>query len=206
MAVKNHVLTSLFITALLAMPLTGHTQEAGSNGDFKFVAAAGITFGGDNLTKVRYYDDDDDYLFSDNLEAGGLIYLGGGGNYRFANSPISLQGLLAYHFDSVDADNGDASIDRWVFDLTAFYHIGDHHRLGLGLTRHFSPHFEQKIDSQKVKVDFDDATGFLVEYNYLFTESAGIGLRYTDIEYEAPEILYDSVNASNVGLFVYGLF
>lgn len=207
MSLKNS-LTALVVAGVSTLGFSIHAsaqadtgQPAGNEGGLDFVLSAGITIGGDDFVEVE--NDDGDHV--DDIEAGGLLYIGAGGHYRFANSPISIQAVYAYHFDTVDADNGDATFDRFELDLTLFYNTGPH-RFGIGMTQHFGPTLEVDIDFYDGDVDFDDATGFLVEYGFRFTETGAIGIRYTDIDYDASDISGESVDGSNVGLFITGFF
>lgn len=190
-------------TIVSALTVQAQAQETASDDEsgFQFVISAGITFGGDDFVAIE--DEDGDHV--DDLEAGGFLYLGAGTNYRFSNSPISIQAVYAYHFDSVDADNGDASFDRFDLDLTVFYNTGAH-RIGTGLTHHFSPSLDVDADFFDGDVDFDDATGFLVEYNYMFSQHGAIGVRYTFIDYEASDVDADEVDGDHIGLFINGFF
>lgn len=216
--------------ALLGSTNAGAQQHAITDrGQLQWVFTTGLTAGGDDLATVEY--DDGDY--SVDIEAGGLIYFGAGINYRFADSPLSIQAGLGYHFDGADADNGDASFSRIPIDVIGFYNLGNH-RLGIGLTRHTNIDFEKEIESftyyEKVDTDFSDATGFVIEYNYLFSRMVALGIRYTDIDYKYdytqtqtgfgytyfPVFNYGFINSieygsakadgNNVGVFVHVLF
>lgn len=167
----------------------------------QWVASIGLTFGGDDLATAK--TDDGDY--KDDVEAGGLIYLGGGLKYNFANSPFSIQGVLGYHFDFVDADNGDAWFTRNFFDLLGIYRFGQH-CIGLGATQHFNAEYEIDSDLEDLTVDFDDANGFIIEYTYLASPYVGISVRYTDIEYDFSDYDVDSIDGNNIGLFINGYF
>lgn len=200
--------SAIFVTSLMFVSGFSHAQEAATpepeTGGLQWVASLGITFGGDDLVEVEYEDLDLD----DELEAGGLIYLGAGANYDFRDSPFSIRGIFGYHFDSVDADNGEGSLDRTFIDVIGFYRLGNH-RIGVGLTQHFSPNFDVDIDGGiDESFDFDSASGVLLEYNYVTSDQVAIGIRYTDIDYELDEsgFLSETVDASHAGIFIIGFF
>lgn len=208
MSFKNNGMALLVAgVSSLVLSIPASAQEdagipTGNEGGFDFVLTAGLTIGGDDFVEIE--DDNGDHV--DDLEAGGLIYLGAGGHYRFANSPLSIQAVYAYHWDSVDADNGDATFDRFELDMILFYNNGPH-RFGAGMTQHFGPSLDVDIDyGFNGDIDFDDATGVLIEYGYMFSAHGGIGVRYTDIEYDLSDISGESVDGSNVGLFITGFF
>ena len=165
---------------------------------FKWVSSLGFSFGGAEATEVRYDRNDDE------IEAGGPLYMGIGGDYRLNSSAFSLQGMIASQFDSADADNGDASLmDRTALDILAFYDTGPH-RLGMGLTRHISPKFHAE---DTTNTHFKNSTGLLFEYNYRYTTSTAFGLRYTDIDYSpAKNINQSTVTGDNLGFFIKSFF
>lgn len=191
---------------LLLTPTLSFAQDNMPVNNLSWVASIGITFGGEDLASAEI--DDSDY--TDDVEAGGLLYLGGGINYRFGETPFSLQGVYGYHFDYVDADNGDASFGRAEFDFIGAYQFG-RHRLGLGVTQHFSAEYEIDTDQESRTDEFDDATGMILEYTYMASPHVGVSVRYTDIEYDCAdadcERYYSkAIDGSNVGLFIHGYF
>ena len=74
----------------------------------------------------------------------------------------------------------DIRFDRYPLELIPFYNFGDH-RLGAGISHHLSAELELE-DFLGPDVEFDDATGWLVEYDYSFPgwEEGGfvLGIRY----------------------------
>ena len=82
--------SALLIGGALASPVVTAQQldQLGSQG-FQWLASLGLTAGGDDLVTVEYKHTD----FEDELEAGGLIYLGAGASYRFQNAPFSLRAV-----------------------------------------------------------------------------------------------------------------
>ena len=101
--------------------------------------------------------------------------------------------------DDIDSAGGDASLETISIDAIYGYRFNPH-RLGLGLSLHQSPDFEQDIDSTiESKISFENATGFLLQYSYEYTPAFHIGVRYVDMEYEAKDL---EVDASGVGLLM----
>jgi hypothetical protein len=75
-------------------------------------------------------------------------------------------------------------------ELIPFYNIRNH-RFGAGLSYHFSPELDLgELDGPKV--EFDDALGWLIEYDYSFSgwQSGGfvVGLRYLWIDYKVEKV------------------
>lgn len=173
---------------LVPVPSTETPRMENSERLLHLVGTAGLSFGGDTIATV-YYDDGD----SEDLKAGGLVYFGAGLGLDIPNTPITLQVLGGYHVNDSSADNGKMTFDRTTLDAQIFLRHGNH-RVGFGLVQHSSPEYVGKIDGQPDdRVEFDDASGFSVEYNYLpmsfnwpWKDSrAGFSLRYVQIDYEA---------------------
>lgn len=173
--------------------------------NLEFVVAAGLTFGGDDLFTVEFTDGE-----SETLEAGGLIDLKAGLSYRFSDAPVSLQTTIGYHFDNVSADNGDASFSRFPIDFLAFYHINQH-RIGVGPTLHTGTELDIDFDasvlglgSAKGTIDFDDATGFVIEYGYRFKDSpATLALRAVQIDYNVSSGNGTDIDGNHIGFYGY---
>lgn len=162
------------------------------------VTTAWIGTGGDKLAEVEYDHGDDG-----EVRAGGLFSLGVGVNHEFGNN-WELQATFNYLFDGADADNGDVTFSRWPIDVLAFYRNGNH-RFGGGITYHTNPEFEIDVDYIDASVDFDDALGFVAEYDYFFTPNFSLGVRGTLIDYEASDF-DDEVSGNSIGVVVSGYF
>lgn len=170
----------------------------------KLVLTAGISFGGDDLATVEYEDYSDD-----DLEAGGGIYLGGGFEFPMA-SDMALRTTVGYQFDSIEADNGDASFDRIPWDLMFLLGPGAH-RLGVGLTYHTDVQYEYNEDyGPDINADFDDALGLVIAYELQISPAFGLMFKYTDIEYEEqssiPGVKGKVIDGSNFGIAANLLF
>jgi hypothetical protein len=57
------------------------------------------------------------YEFTDNSEADGWYGSVGGGLSYFLSSSFSIDALLRYEYDSLDADGGDLTVDGFLFGL-----------------------------------------------------------------------------------------
>ena len=105
------------------------------------IVTGGFTGGGDTLVEVDL-DHGNDY----ELNAGGAYFLGFGAEFESADRKVAVQLSANYHFDSVDADNGEASFERYPIELI-FFGQGERNRVGLGVTAHLSPTAEIKTQS-----------------------------------------------------------
>ncbi|PCI43222.1 MAG: hypothetical protein COB51_11815 [Moraxellaceae bacterium] len=185
----------LLLGSVMAFSLGASQSYAAENsGGFAGVFYGGLTLGGDEIITVEYEEGDDG-----TIEGGGFFLFGGGVKYRLENSPLEVQATLGYHFDSENAENGDIEFTRFPIDVLGFYNTGNH-RVGAGITYHLNPEFSIDIDSEfNDSIAFDNAVGFVTEYNYLFENNIAVGVRYTSIEY-SPETFDGDLDGSYVGV------
>ncbi|HEX6591584.1 MAG TPA: hypothetical protein VF050_06265 [Moraxellaceae bacterium] len=177
------------------------------------VATGGLSYGGDTVATIKYSNGDEE-----DLKAGGLIYFAGGLGLDIPNIPVTVQFTAGYQFNESTADNGEATFDRNTLEAQLFYRQGNH-RFGVGAVQHNAPEFLGKIDGQPdVRVEFEDATGLSLEYDYLpvslkfpFKDSrVGFSLRYVSIDYEAKSLNGSPVQPKTIsgnhvaaGLYLY---
>ena len=193
---RNGLLALPFIA--LCHPALAQEESAADIGTH-LVLTGGIGTGGDELAEVEYDHGDDG-----EVRAGGLVLLGVGIDHQFGNN-WEVQATVNYLFDGADADNGDVFFSRWPLDLLAFYRNGNH-RFGGGLTYHLNPEFEVDLDYVPERtIDFDDALGFVLEYDYFIMPQLSVGVRGTLIDYEASDF-DDEVSGNSIGVVVNGYF
>lgn len=190
------------IAVLLSVFFASHSVLANeeivnAGGNWSALVGTQITFGGDTLITLDVED-----IFGDvdetKVKAGELFGFFVGGAYRFADSPFQIQATVGWHAAGIFAENGDASFNRFPVELLGFMNFGPH-RVGAGVTHHLSPSFEYDSDfsgfnsnadfRRDFDTNFEDATGFVVQYDYQFGNHYNLGVRYVDIEYtpEVPE-------------------
>lgn len=137
--------------------------------------AAGLTLGGDSIAKYDVHLGD--------VEAGGTLYYYGGINLEWParHFALNVQGgrfvtsVSDYEFEQL------GEFERWPIELIAYYER-KRVRSGLGIARHLSANFENESDSA-LDLDFGDATGTLLEFQYLFPRFS-INARYVSMDYE----------------------
>jgi hypothetical protein len=208
---NNKIITTVFLTALLGSPMRASAVETStvetsaaepsSTTDLPsventsgFILYGALTFGGDALATASN-DDGDDM----DLDAGGLFHFGMGYEKRFGWGGIRATG--GYKFDTLNAENGDADITRFPLEGIVYKTFAARHNLGGGLVYEMSPKFEMNIDDAgSIDVDFDDAAGFMIYYGFTMVNTLELGVRYTNIEYEADFL--EAVDASNFGLYI----
>ena len=112
---------------LIALSAQAGPAGAQSSSRLYPVLGLGITGGGDNLGTVAFNNGDRESLY-----AGGTIDLRAGLEYELQSLPVELELSLGYHFDRVNASNGDATFRRYPLELIAHYDISRDWRVGVG--------------------------------------------------------------------------
>ncbi|SHO55734.1 outer membrane beta-barrel protein [Vibrio quintilis] len=165
---------------LLCFLASSHAYARSS--ELSGVLGVGYGIGGDTMLESFYASGG-----SDKIKANQGISYFGGIDYRFSKSFIA-RGTIGYKSDDISASNGEISFSRVPLEFTLFHEFNQH-RLGAGLAYHTSVSFECNITALcNSTVDFKDASGFLVQYEYAFAPLTigrfGLGVKYTNIEYE----------------------
>jgi len=191
---RNNVTEVVVFVIGMATAAASTAKEPENGAGLKWLVGVGLTHGGDELAEVEL-DFDGDSIDED-LRGGELITLAAGAVVYLPLPAWSLQTSIGYHFDEVSADNGDITFERYPLELIPFYNIRNH-RLGAGLSYHLSPELDLgELDGSKV--EFDNALGWLIEYDYSFSgwQSGGfvVGLRYLWIDYKVEKV--DNKNVS----------
>jgi len=209
---QNRALSAAAAVLLaVATPVSASADDAGSGWRMQWLVGFGLTYGGDKLAEVELEDDGDRH--DEDLRGGDLITLAAGIVLYLPLPAWSIQTTIGYHFDEISADNGDIRFDRYPLEFIPFYNVGKH-RLGAGLSYHLSPTLDLK-ELDGPKVEFDDALGWLVEYDYSFSgwENGGfvVGMRYLWIDYRVDKVdgtpgSGGDVDGNHVGVHVDFLF
>src|SRR5258706_7773589 len=148
--------------AALAIVAAGSAHAADAPSSFKFILGAGLTFGGDTLITVPFTDGS-----RDDIKAGGLVQLYGGGEFRLGDQ-VALQATLGYHVnDTRAASNGSVRFTRVPVDIVALYSVNDKVRLGGGVQFVSGPELKGSGVASNINQKFDSTTGGIVEGEYL---------------------------------------
>ncbi len=126
---------------------------------------------------------------------------------------FGLQGTVGLKVDSGSfLNNTYLAFSRTPYDLVGYYHMGQHHNLGIGATYHTGTSFTCTTDATpstgcNFAFDFDNATGGIVEYNYAVSDNneggLKLGIRYTKIRYDLSNSS-QSFDGSSFGIILYG--
>ena len=154
---------------------------------------AGFDVGGETMVRVVFVDGD-----TQNVRGNEGFYLGGGAAIIDAARNMEYHVTLAYKFLFIDAENGDLEWTRWPLEALAFYRL-ERLRFGGGLTYHLSPRIEGSGVVGGLDIKFKNALGVVLQADWRATDSLGLGLRYTFLEYDAKGNFTGSAKASGFG-------
>lgn len=155
---------------------------------------AGADFGGDTMVTARFTNGD-----TQNIRGNEGFYLGGGAAIIDAERNMEYHLTAAYKFFFIDADNGDLEWTRVPLEALAFYRFA-RVRLGGGLTYHLNPRIEGTGVVGGLDIKFKNALGLVLQADWRATESLGLGVRYTFLEYDAKGNFTGTAKASGFGL------
>lgn len=178
-------------TAILASVLSAGAMAEG----IKPVIVAGLTFGGDKIAEFQYTDGT-----SESMSAGGVLYFGGGAVFQVPDLPVEVQATVNYHFDTLSAENGDASFTRIPLEAIGFYQINSEFKVGAGLGYHTGVEYDLDVDGvSSSTVELDNSLATIIEAGWnLPNSSMSVGARYTSITYTGDGI--PDVDGSHFGL------
>ena len=135
----------------------------------------------------------------DRINAGGGVKLAIGAQNKLGDGSTALRFSAGYLFDTLDAIDGSADSSAITLDGMYLMNSGAH-TFGVGATMHMSPEYNQTGGGySNVNLEFDDAVGLVLEYQYTFSSSLGLGARYTNLTYKTGNLELD---ASSFGLFI----
>ena len=155
---------------------------------------AGADFGGDTMVTVTFDDGD-----TQKVRGNQGFYIGGGAAIIDAERNMEYHLTAAYKFYFIDADNGELEWARVPLEALAFYRL-ERVRLGGGLTYHVNPRIEGSGFATPLDIKFKNALGVVVQADWRATESLGLGVRYTFLEYQAKENFTGTAKASGFGV------
>ena len=186
----------LLRNVLLLVLLVFGLAPAYATEQINWVVFGALEVGGDKVGVVEFDDGE-----SDSIKAGELLYVAGG-----LIIPISevfeTQLTFGYKTDTVSAENGDVSFDRFPMEALVFYRT-EQWRFGGGLNYHLAPTLEGDGFASAADVDFDNALGITLEVDYALSENGFLGLRTTMIEYELSDFPgEDKVDGDSIGILI----
>ncbi|MDE2077895.1 MAG: hypothetical protein KGI91_12625 [Burkholderiales bacterium] len=198
MQTKTGLTIGVLVLGAIA-PAQAQTQAAG--GVMAPFVGVGLTFGGENLATAQYTNGT-----SQSITTGGLLDLRFGLEYRLIGQPWAIQGVVAYHVDTVNATNGDLRFERVPVELIAMYDLGSQWRVGLGMRKATGAKVTASGDAAGAgfgsSTTFDSNLGFLAVAEYKVTPQVGLQLRYVNESYKVKfPTTQPTVDGSHAGIF-----
>lgn len=172
---------AILLTASILSPSIALSQSS-SDKSLTWIGEISAGLGGDTLATLNFQDGS-----SQDLDAGDGVTLSVGALQHLSSS-FGIKYAIGYKMSFSAADNLDVRKSAIPIDIVPYFRSGQH-RLGAGLTYHMSPDFYMETFGT---VDFDDATGYIVEYGI-----RGFTVAYTGIDYSVNGFDFD---ASNIGI------
>ncbi|WUR12573.1 outer membrane beta-barrel protein [[Empedobacter] haloabium] len=182
-----------FVFAFASLFALTAAAQAQTASPLRFMVGAGLSFGGDKLTTVEFTDG-----HSEDLRAGGLVYLTAGADYRISES-FSLQGTVNYHVNNSSGDNGDVRFERFPVELVGYYHINQEWRVGAGVRYTSKPKISSSGVLDGMDFKFDNTTSGLIEAEYFYSPKLGVKMRYVNEKFKKSGYRGD-VNGSHLGI------
>lgn len=161
-----------------------------------------LTGGGDTLASVAV--DSGFGTETRSVEAGGLLDMKAGIEFLL-NPAFSMRGSIGYHFDSINADNGDIRFSRFPLEVMAIWHPGPPLHLGVGMRFALSPTYTATgagavSPTGRDDVDFNADPGLVIEGEYQFSQNVGIAVRLVSERYKAQAPSTGSFDGTHVGV------
>jgi len=155
---------------------------------------AGQHFGGDSLAKVNFSNG-----YDDSIKAGEGISASVGYEVDI-NETLFVKFSAGFKFDLVSAENGDVDFTRFPLSAMLFMKQKDLH-FGVGLTQHTGVELSGDGFFNSNTIEFEDATGFVIELDYILNERAYLGLKLTFIDYQ-PVNSNQDIDGGSLGIVI----
>jgi len=144
--------------------------------ELDFLTELGIHAGGDDLITVTFTDGS-----TSKIKAGEVLAI----DLGIAWDMGVIEGRVTggWKYDSISAVDGDIELTRYTHQFLLLYKTGAW-RLGGGYVYHFKIELDGGGVASIADSEFDDTFGWTAQVNYFFSESAYVGLTYTDVDYD----------------------
>jgi hypothetical protein len=189
-------------TALAIVAATSALTCASSwAGEWSPFLGGGLTVGGDKITQAQYTNGD-----TQNLHAGGLLDLRAGLDFRMVGTDISLQGVVAYHTDRSNANNGSVDFSRMPLEFLVQWHANEKWAFGGGVRKAIGvryngsdagTQFGQQIGGDQ---KFKSSVGWILEGEYAIIPSVGLKVRYVKEDYTSKSVNGPKFDGSHFGV------
>lgn len=205
-------MTSSFVRSLRPLPVRvllascGLALAAGAQAQISVrpLVGGGVTFGGDRLVDVVFFNEEGVALNDARIKAGQFLQMYGGASVQLAPQ-WSVQGTVGYHWHTAEGENGRAKLSRYPIELIGQYHLDPNWRIGLGARHVRRTRLDGSSTLSDPPVNFSltapPSTGAILEGEYVIEQRLGVKLRYVSEKYDLQG--FDGPRkASHVGLML----
>jgi outer membrane protein with beta-barrel domain len=175
----------------MALMLVAAVPAASLAADVRPVLRGGYDTGGDKIVTAIFSNGS-----TKSIKANEGFYVGGGASFLNDSKNIETEVTANVKYASITASNGDITWIRYPLEALVFYRMPQF-RVGGGVTYHVGPKLSGSGVVGGLNVKVDDALGVVLQGDYLFTQKASLGLRYTNLSYKANGV---SANSNGVGV------
>jgi len=154
---------------------------------FSPMAGFAFTAGGEPLVHLIIINQNTGaYMGSTAVKAGGQDYLYLGGELRFRQAHMALQGTAGYHWDSKSGIGTDVTFSRVPFELIGLYQPLDWLRVGGGVRYDTRVHMNGKGNASDpvYQQEYANAFGPVLKVEWLALPDTGIYLRWSKVNYK----------------------
>ncbi|QYF92327.1 carbohydrate porin [Massilia sp. PAMC28688] len=177
------IAVAAFALALASMSAHAQTYVLVEPKPYRFLAGAGLTFGGDRLATAEFEDGGEI-----DIRAGSMVALYAGAEFA-VNDQMALQANIGYHVDSATAYNGDIRFGRYPVELLGYYKVSPQWRIGGGARFVNSPKLSSSGAGDIGDFEFKNSTGLVLEGEYSINPSLGVKVRYVSEKYETRDFV-----------------
>ncbi len=117
------------------------------------------------------------------------------------NSDISLQGVIAYHSDRSEANNGSVDFTRMPIEFLVQWHVNPRWAVAGGVRKALEAKYNGISAGTQFGGDqkYDSSVGWILEGEFAITPSVGLKARYVKEDYTG-QITGQKVDGSHFGL------
>lgn len=159
------------------------------------IIEAGIHFGGDEMLTTPYTDGR-----QGSMAAGEMLSFAFGPLFNMSES-WKFQTTIGVKTDAEYATDVEVSWVRYPLNAILFYETKKT-RFGIGATYHMSPSVKGSGVAENIQQEYDDALGYIVEFNYRRHAGFLWGIRLTFIDYERKDISSEAIDGTSIGLLI----
>ena len=136
---------------------------------------------------------------TEKIKGGGLIS-GSLGYETDISESLLLKLSAGIKFDTIMASNSDIFFERFPLEAILFAK-GEKVHFGVGVSHHTGVKLTGDVALFVPTVNFDDATGLVVQVDYLLNERGYLSLKYTAIDYQVSSNS-SKLDGSSIGVII----